>query len=644
MTMETVVTSTRTATRTFPVFFRLKGLSMPEDSRIAELELEGFGVTRLTRVASKRDFENWGAGVAEDEGWQLPEALLGSGFAGYVTSEQLEGVVERSAFFREVFVFADSTQVSGLLGRFPARFADKCIDMVRAGSGGLEVIRFIPLSVIYEISEALGSSLRLDDIERNVEDALRYALDSSEIGRVSNAKLRAALRRLRFNNYASHSFHVYKARFFPRLVRAVLNFCMGTKNGRMLDPFVGSGTSLVEGYLMGQTGTGIDIDPLSCLITEVKVQSLGYERDMVIHLVKIFRFLEQRLVGEENRIRDTTITSFTTPTESVQTSHSYPLVFPSYLRKRLEEEVVRDTEKEVTGLLAAVDEASREMPEATIFFRLIVSDALTKKFKLRFHGLGFGRFAIESPKQSLTKIFLTQAGESLRLLWAFRILVDRLDLSPVFSKEVPRIIRGDTLKTNLSEQFDCIITSPPYLPAASGRESYLRSKGPSLLALGLVENEEEIWQLESDFIGALSRYPERAQLTDEELLESKLPESAISLVRFLLNDEYRAVKAVPTFHYLLSLKLALGRFRDWLRIGGKVAIVISTHCTFYRYSTREQVRKENVAETLEMLATSIPGLVLTRRIDLPLSKTLRVARPRARDAYSESILIFERTS
>jgi DNA modification methylase len=46
------------------------------------------------------------------------------------------------------------------------------------------------------------------------------------------------------------------------------------KNGTVIDPFCGSGTTLVEGMLEGHNVVGIDIDPLSALISKVKTTSV----------------------------------------------------------------------------------------------------------------------------------------------------------------------------------------------------------------------------------------------------------------------------------------------------------------------------------------------------------------------------------
>lgn len=69
----------------------------------------------------------------------------------------------------------------------------------------------------------------------------------------------------------THGFHKYPAKFIPHIPRwAIDKYLSGQKNKTILDPFCGSGTTLVEGILTGHNVIGIDIDPLSCLISKVK--------------------------------------------------------------------------------------------------------------------------------------------------------------------------------------------------------------------------------------------------------------------------------------------------------------------------------------------------------------------------------------
>lgn len=72
-------------------------------------------------------------------------------------------------------------------------------------------------------------------------------------------------------NTYTHGFHKYPAKFIPHIPKwAIEKYLNGNKDKIILDPFCGSGTTLVEGILAGYNVIGIDIDPLSAMISKVK--------------------------------------------------------------------------------------------------------------------------------------------------------------------------------------------------------------------------------------------------------------------------------------------------------------------------------------------------------------------------------------
>ncbi|MDA8065786.1 MAG: DNA methyltransferase [Thermaerobacter sp.] len=69
----------------------------------------------------------------------------------------------------------------------------------------------------------------------------------------------------------THYCHKYPMRFIPQLARQLILDCSLPGN-TILDPFVGSGTVLVEVLLLGRNSIGIDINPLAPVISAVKIQ------------------------------------------------------------------------------------------------------------------------------------------------------------------------------------------------------------------------------------------------------------------------------------------------------------------------------------------------------------------------------------
>jgi len=78
----------------------------------------------------------------------------------------------------------------------------------------------------------------------------------------------------RSNQYLTHWYYPYKAKFHPQMIKALINW-MGLRTGqKLLDPFVGSGTALIEAKLIGVDSIGIDIDPFCVFMSKVKTDLL----------------------------------------------------------------------------------------------------------------------------------------------------------------------------------------------------------------------------------------------------------------------------------------------------------------------------------------------------------------------------------
>ncbi len=82
--------------------------------------------------------------------------------------------------------------------------------------------------------------------------------------------------------YSAHGLHEYKGKFNPQVAKAMLNIFGAKKGHSALDPFCGSGTSLVECAHLGIRAVGIDMNPLAIFLANAKLRSLGVPADKLL--------------------------------------------------------------------------------------------------------------------------------------------------------------------------------------------------------------------------------------------------------------------------------------------------------------------------------------------------------------------------
>ncbi len=79
-----------------------------------------------------------------------------------------------------------------------------------------------------------------------------------------------------------HSLHPYLGKYVPQLVEELLRRYV-PHGGRVLDPFAGSGTTLVQALESGHDSVGVDIAAFNCLLMRVKTREHNpfvLERDL----------------------------------------------------------------------------------------------------------------------------------------------------------------------------------------------------------------------------------------------------------------------------------------------------------------------------------------------------------------------------
>lgn len=97
--------------------------------------------------------------------------------------------------------------------------------------------------------------------------------------------------------HLTHNIHRYSGKFIPQIAARVISLL--TLPGELvLDPYCGSGTTLVEAAILGRRALGVDLSPLAVLISRVKISPvpnshlLSVRRELA-HVLKNFQTNDQ---------------------------------------------------------------------------------------------------------------------------------------------------------------------------------------------------------------------------------------------------------------------------------------------------------------------------------------------------------------
>jgi DNA modification methylase len=86
-----------------------------------------------------------------------------------------------------------------------------------------------------------------------------------------------------------HSWFDYKQGYSPELIQKLVEDLGVPKNGLILDPFNGVGTTLLAADLMGISSVGFDVNPVAVLASEVKSRKYS-DQDLAILQIELAKF------------------------------------------------------------------------------------------------------------------------------------------------------------------------------------------------------------------------------------------------------------------------------------------------------------------------------------------------------------------
>lgn len=358
--------------------------------------------------------------------------------------------------------------------------------------------------------------------------------------------------------YSVHGMHEYKGKFNPQVVRGLLNILGATSNSKILDPFCGSGTSLVECAHVGMTAIGCDMNPLAVYITNAKLKALATPEETL-------RTLFLRLVDKfEKQEKKNSLRVIASDNERAE-----------YLWNWFDKETLSNMEYLKFLVHTITSDRSN-------IFLVLVSDLLRDYSLQEPTDLRIRRRYSPFPQQPFWEAFKRKALQFLDNLAAVQQVIGAkkshcraylcdsraLDTAPKF----PRPSTG----------YHAAITSPPYATALP----YIDTQRLSLVWLDLV-SPKEIGDLEARLTGSREFMGEQKRLWGESLTNNSgdLPggayEYCLKLQRAVSSEDGFRRKAVPMLmhRYLSDMRDAFKSILEIMQTSAPFALIVGHNRT-----------------------------------------------------------------
>jgi len=415
--------------------------------------------------------------------------------------------------------------------------------------------------------------------------------------------------------YLTHSFHEYKGRFYPQLVKSLINYS-GTKKGEtLLDPFCGSGTSLVESFLCGLNAVGTDINPIAYLIAKSKIRSLRIEaKDLEKTIQQYAEFIGSNV--------DIDVKSFEHSLDIDYLQNWFPL----------------ENLKKVLVLIGHIDKEVND--NIKLLLKVTLSNILRDvsyqdPTQLRI------RRRKDEPRKNIFEEFNKNLYSNINVLRNFHNMNFEKPDTKIqnFLCDVKNLKSGTELENN---SIDLVVTSPPYATALP----YIDTDRISLFAFGYADSKDAFRQLEKTMIGNREITPKEREQLENEMVESftnrVLPNDVTKLIEkiYFLNKNTdvgfrRKNTACLLFKYFSDMKLALEQINQVLKSNRYVYMVVGNN----RTTAGDELIKIPTDEFIGITAEKV-GFKFERKICLEVQKSYSIHSKNS--INTESILVLRK--
>ncbi len=420
--------------------------------------------------------------------------------------------------------------------------------------------------------------------------------------------------------YITHGIHPYKGKFYPQLVKPLLNISQLPDGAIVFDPFCGSGTVALESCINGYRATGCDINPLAVDIAKAKNEIL---------------FVDPYLLNKQ-------IDAFIQKLNTANVTSDYRNVFNNETLS----EMTRWFPEPVILKLGYILKRVSELADSRIqnFLSVILSSIIRQISQQEPTDLRIRKRKELIDDAPVFELFISALKLQQKRLLKFAKIRHRAP-NDMF---IPQIYHGTSSDASfINEIFsepmvDVVITSPPYATALP----YIDTNRLSLLVLhGLTSSKRnpieakltgtrEITKKTRDYYENLIRQDDFSSITSQQ---------AIALIKriFIENENSDEIgfrkrnMAALLYMYFNDMANTFSNLNTVVKKGGNLFIVIGDNKTTTALSTVNITTTEILREIGQQL-----GWVLKNNI--PISVTTEDYKHISNSITENTILHFEK--
>ena len=296
------------------------------------------------------------------------------------------------------------------------------------------------------------------------------------------------------SNYASHQFHSFPAKYPPQLPQKFIA-ALTEPGDAVLDPMMGSGTTLVEALLSKRQPIGFDTDPLAVRITKVKTTPLDKRKvletgNALLSKAHLLSHDQRRLIREEyHQDWDVSTSKFVEYWFDKETQSDLCVLMGEIRRIFGESDCQLSSVEALVAFFEVVFSAIIITKSGGVSLALDLAHTRPHRAKVIYDMKGDLLWGKEQLHQQHSRLqFISKRLRSVFDEFSDRFHRNVANLPPPEPDYLRPVIEyGDAQRLPLLDDcIDLIVTSPPY---ASNAIDYMRAHKFSLVWMGFSVND-----------------------------------------------------------------------------------------------------------------------------------------------------------